>query len=124
MALYFIPFKNIFIFNKRARRREFWIFTGVNLSVFFVLFAISFIINHQQVYNVAYAVFILLFLILLLPWISLSIRRLHDTGHTGWLVLINLIPVLGNMIFFFMMIADSNPSYNQYGEYPKFKLVF
>jgi uncharacterized membrane protein YhaH (DUF805 family) len=61
--------------------------------------------------------------IIFVPLLAVSIRRLHDTGRSGWMFLINLIPVIGTIIFLFFLMEDSSPSYNRFGEYPKFNLL-
>lgn len=35
-------------------------------------------------------------LIVFLPGLAVSVRRLHDTGHSGWLYLLIIIPIFGN----------------------------
>ena len=46
-------------------------------------------------------------------------RRLHDTGKSAWWLLIGVIPLVGNLILFFYMIADSDVGQNAYGSDPK-----
>lgn len=41
--------------------------------------------------------------------------RLHDLGHTGWLSLIGLIPVIGTLFTIAMMILPGNKDSNEYG---------
>jgi uncharacterized membrane protein YhaH (DUF805 family) len=48
-----------------------------------------------------------------------SVRRLHDTGHSGWWVFINLIPVIGAIILLIFLLTDSQEGANQYGPNPK-----
>jgi len=54
-------------------------------------------------------------------WLSLSIRRLHDINHSGWIFLLNLIPVVGNIVFMYLCTRDSTPGPNKYGPNPKCK---
>ena len=42
----------------------------------------------------------LFMLILLIPSISVLIRRLHDTGRSAWWVLIVLIPLIGAIVHY------------------------
>jgi len=63
---------------------------------------------------------IILYLVFFLPTLGVSVRRLHDTNHTGWWVLIDLlIPYLGWMAFLFFTLKDSTPGENEYGPNPK-----
>jgi uncharacterized membrane protein YhaH (DUF805 family) len=57
-------------------------------------------------------------LALLLPGLSVSIRRLHDTDHSGWWVLIGLIPIIGFIVLLVFYLRDSDPGENKYGPPP------
>ena len=57
-------------------------------------------------------------LALLLPNLSVAIRRLHDTDHTGWWVLIGLIPIVGFIVLLIFDLRQSDPGDNQYGPPP------
>ena len=62
---------------------------------------------------------ILYLLVAFIPSLAVSIRRLHDAGHSGWWFLINIIPILGWIIYLVFTVQDSVPNTNQYGESPK-----
>jgi uncharacterized membrane protein YhaH (DUF805 family) len=53
-----------------------------------------------------------------LPGLGVTVRRLHDTGRTGWWVLIGLVPIVGGIVLLVFMVLDSEPD-NQYGPNPK-----
>ena len=55
----------------------------------------------------------------MIPGMAVSVRRLHDTGRNGWWILINLVPLLGTLVFIYFMVLDSNPERNEYGPSPK-----
>ena len=57
-------------------------------------------------------------LALLLPNLSVSIRRLHDTDHSGWWVLIILLPIIGFIVLLIFYLRDSDPGENKYGPPP------
>lgn len=50
----------------------------------------------------------------LLPVYSVTARRLHDTGRTGWWSLLNVIPVLGGLLLLMWMLASGDPEDNEY----------
>lgn len=52
---------------------------------------------------------------ILLPNIAVAIRRLHDTGRTGWWLLIALVPVLGILVLIYFYIQPSEEGDNAYG---------
>ena len=57
-------------------------------------------------------------LALLLPNLSVAIRRLHDTDHSGWWILIGLIPIVGFIVLLIFYLRESDPGENQYGPPP------
>ena len=103
-------------FSGRARRSEYW---------FFVLF--TFIV--QVIASILDALFHLRYgnsglienlasLALLLPGLGVAVRRLHDTGRSGWWVLLGLIPIIGWIVLIVFFVQDSQAD-NQYGPTPK-----
>jgi uncharacterized membrane protein YhaH (DUF805 family) len=55
---------------------------------------------------------------LLLPNLSVSIRRLHDTNRTGWWILIYLIPLIGLIVLLVFCLQQGDPGENRYGPPP------
>ena len=58
------------------------------------------------------------FVVIIIPTISLSIRRLHDIGKSAWYLLVDVIPYIGNIIFTILMCLPSKPD-NKYGPNPR-----
>lgn len=58
-------------------------------------------------------------LALLLPSLAVSVRRLHDTGRSGWWLLIALVPIVGAIVLLVFELGDSQRTQNQYGQLPK-----
>lgn len=58
-------------------------------------------------------------LAVLLPALAVAARRLHDTGRSGWLLLLALIPLIGAIILIVFHAQDSKPGPNKYGPNPK-----
>ncbi len=56
---------------------------------------------------------------LLLPSLGVTIRRLHDTGRSGWWLLIGLIPLLGAIVLLVFLATEGKAGANQYGADPK-----
>ena len=54
----------------------------------------------------------------LLPVIGAGVRRLHDTGRSGWMLLIAFIPIVGFILLIVWMVSDGQPMDNQYGGVP------
>jgi len=113
MSWYLQALKKYAAFSGRARRKEYWYFFLFNAIIGIVLGLID---NLVGAYNVLYGLYSLA---VLLPGIGVSIRRLHDTGHSGWWLLIGLIPLIGAIILLIYMVSDSQEGTNQYGPSPK-----
>ncbi|MDY0077004.1 MAG: DUF805 domain-containing protein [Bacteroidales bacterium] len=58
-------------------------------------------------------------LALIIPSLAVAVRRLHDVGKSGWMILIGLIPLIGFIWLLVLMVTDSKPGENQYGPNPK-----
>ena len=54
-------------------------------------------------------------LAILVPTVAVSIRRLHDTGKSGWFMLMGLIPVVGFFIMLIFYCKVGQPEANQWG---------
>ena len=61
----------------------------------------------------------LLELSLLLPWLAVSVRRLHDIGKSAWFLLVNLIPITGSITFLVFMLTPGTRGENEYGPDPQ-----
>jgi uncharacterized membrane protein YhaH (DUF805 family) len=61
----------------------------------------------------------LVWLGLFLPNLAVHVRRLHDTGHSGWWLLIFFIPLIGFIVLLVWFLSASTPLANSYGEPPK-----
>ncbi|MEU1182490.1 DUF805 domain-containing protein [Streptomyces sp. NPDC005820] len=98
-------------FSGRARRSEYWWFSVLYVVGTLLLAGISVAIE-APLLNV-------LLLLLIVPMLAVSVRRLHDTGKSGRRMLIALIPVAGPVIYLMGMTVDSVTGTNQYGPSPK-----
>ncbi len=106
-------------FNGRARRKEYWFFVLFNLIISCVLSAIDVFIGTYSSSAGIGLLAGLYGLAVLLPGIGVTVRRLHDTGRSGWWILIALIPLVGWIVLLVFMFLDSQPETNAYGPNPK-----
>lgn len=114
--------KNYATFRGRARRREYWLFILCNDLVFLVLYCAQYLAQQQQSGTLMYVVTALMSvysLFIFLPGLAVTVRRLHDTGHSGWFYFVAFIPVVGWIILLVMLCKDSAPGSNEYGPNPK-----
>ena len=100
-------------FSGRARRSEYWFWTlAVMLGYVVALILVAIAKPFLYLLVIAY-------LAILVPSLAVSVRRLHDTGKSGWFILVGLIPLVGGIILLVFMVSDSTPGDNQYGPNPK-----
>jgi uncharacterized membrane protein YhaH (DUF805 family) len=106
-------------FSGRARRKEYWMFTLFN-SIFLIVAIILDNMLGTAIEDVGYGLIYFLYaLAVLVPGLAVSVRRLHDVGKSGWMILISLIPIIGAIWLLVLMVTDSNPGENEYGPNPK-----
>ena len=55
----------------------------------------------------------------IVPALAVLVRRLHDTGKTGWWALVGFIPFVGAIVLLVFTVTDSSPGENKYGTSPK-----
>ncbi|MFT5422855.1 MAG: uncharacterized membrane protein YhaH (DUF805 family) [Phycisphaerales bacterium] len=137
MNHYVNAWKNTFNFTGRARRSEYWSFALVNAVIGFALGFVAVFTSSPSAMMAAdsaggmptgagispvFFIIMILQFALIVPSISVMVRRLHDTGRSGFWGLTLLIPVL-NIIFavvvLVFMLSDSKPGANGYGPNPK-----
>lgn len=113
MEWYLKVLKNYVGFQGRARRKEYWMFFLFNLIVSIVLAIVESLVGLEQMLTGLYS------LAVLLPSLAVTVRRLHDTGRSGWWFLISLIPIIGAIVLLVFTVQDSQEGENQYGPNPK-----
>lgn len=116
MNWYAEALKKYAVFSGRARRREYWTFTLVNAAVAAILVILFYALGQNVGVSVVTAVFSLA---ILLPGLAVCVRRLHDTGRSGWFIFLNFIPLVGSIILLVFFCQDSQPGENKYGACPK-----
>ena len=100
-------------FEGRSPRRAFWYFYLVILLISLAL-ALPSVIWDLKIFLVFLVIFSFAMII---PYVSVSVRRLHDAGMSGWWFLISLIPYVGVIMFLVMGCLKSEPKDNRFGAY-------
>lgn len=100
-------------FTGRARRKEYWMYFLFNLIAAVVLIVIDSVIGTVAL---LYGIYLLA---VLCPSIAVTVRRLHDTGKSGWWIFIGLVPVIGGFWLLYLMVIDGTVGDNAYGPSPK-----
>jgi uncharacterized membrane protein YhaH (DUF805 family) len=115
--------KKYVTFDGRARRKEYWIFALLN-GLFAIIAVLLDNLLGTAMEDLGYGVIYILFgLAILLPTWAVVVRRLHDVGKSGWWIFISLIPLVGGIWLFILMVTDSQPGDNQYGPNPKMDVL-
>ena len=66
----------------------------------------------------AYVLLCIYGLIILIPNISVFVRRMHDIGRSGWWYWIAFVPIAGAIVLLVFLLTGSNRGDNQYGPEP------
>jgi uncharacterized membrane protein YhaH (DUF805 family) len=120
MEWYLMVWKRYAEFSGRSRRKEYWMFTLFNTIVYLLIYLPGFAVLKQSSVA-ALVLFGLAFLYALagiVPGLAVSVRRLHDTGKSGWWLLIGIIPLVGIVLIVLLAINGDSGS-NLYGPDPK-----
>src|SRR5687768_13485080 len=123
MMLYWLlrPWRCAFDFSGRATRREYWLFLVQLYGAAFALMMVAGMVSRTEAGAEAGIDLAALLVILvgIIPYLSASVRRLHDHDKSGWLFLLALIPLVGWIFFLIMMLTPGTQGENGYGEDPR-----
>lgn len=138
---YGLFWKNFFNFKGRTRRSDFWNATIINIiieAILSVIYAIALnsgnsdytavlndienqpITADQPILLIAIALIAIYAIAIIIPCVAMIVRRLHDIGKTGWLILLSLVPCIGAIILFVFEVMDSEKGENKYGVSDKY----
>lgn len=97
-----VCFKKYATFSGRASRSEFWFFYLFYIIVYFIGMVVE---GAAGITNLS----TLFILPLWLPQLAVSVRRMHDTDHSGWFI---LVPIY-NLI---LLCTASTSGSNKHGD--------
>ena len=107
-------------FSGRARRKEYWMYTLIYcLVVYSIYFTGIWLMASTSFLMVLMAIVTILGLVHFIPSLAVTVRRLHDTGKSGWWLLIAFIPFIGAIVLLVFLVQDSHPGTNEWGPNPK-----
>ena len=90
-------------FQGRAARPEYW---------WFALFVLVVTAAARILGDVVNAITAL---VTILPSIAVGARRLHDTGRSGFWLLLWLVPIVGWIVVLIFLVERGSPGPNDYG---------
>lgn len=117
----FTALRKYAVFDGRASRREYWlfnIFQNLLQLAGTILCLVLVPVCGSSGLILCGMVMMLFMLALLIPNLAVTVRRCHDTGKSGWWMLISLIPCLGPLLFLITMCSASEKQTNRYGPDP------
>lgn len=103
---YFDGWWRFWQFSGRASRGAFLTFFLGNMLISAVFVAL------EAFYLTAWKFEVIYSLLILLPMLSLTVRRLHDTNRSAWWLLVILVPVVGMVLWLILMVLPSEPPSN------------
>jgi uncharacterized membrane protein YhaH (DUF805 family) len=107
------------VFQGRATRAEFWWFAALaslaTLGMYATATALYLLSRDTGMLSIGASIVALFVLFSIVPAVSVSVRRLHDSGSSGWLILVLLVPYFGWAIFPVLMALPSSAAYNSHG---------
>lgn len=104
-------YSNYATFSGRASRSEYWFFTLYHFLVVLVCMT-------GFPFGLSYSLLALSFLVNFLPSLSVLVRRLHDTGRSGWWYWIALVPLVGPILLLVWLCTRGTCGSNGYGSDP------
>lgn len=119
MNWYLEVLKKYVILEGRAQRQEYWYFILCNLVITVVLMGIDMLIGQFNELTGLGLLSGIYTMLVMLPGLSVTVRRLHDTGRSGWWALLGIIPLLGGLVLLVFMALDSEPGPNRFGPNPR-----
>lgn len=108
-------------FKTRSTIKEFWLFNLITVLLSLLFSIIDSSLNFKIAGNIGvltaiYSIFIFT------PSLSISVRRLHDVGKSGWTILFIIIPIVGIIWLLALFCRDTMPERNKWGKNPTLRV--
>ena len=115
--------KKYAVFSGRSRRKEYWYFALFLVALGLLLSLIDGLIGTFNSPAGIESLSDVFKILLVIPGIAVSVRRLHDIDRSGWWFLISLVPLIGVIALIVLLVQDGTPGSNRYGPNPKTAIV-
>jgi uncharacterized membrane protein YhaH (DUF805 family) len=99
----------------RAARAEYWYFFLFYLIAIFASGVLDAVLFRHHANG---PLSTLAWLVLLLPWLAVAVRRLHDRDRSGWWLLLHFVPVVGQIVLIVWFCLPGTPGPNRFGPPP------
>lgn len=116
MTSYLDGMLRYFDFSGRSTRTQYWLFWLISLVVgLAAVFADYFVFGIHPQRNYYGPLALMVGIAHIIPSISVTVRRLHDTGRSGWWYFLPFLPIIGSIIHFVMMCWAGDRWDNRFG---------
>ena len=106
-------------FEGRASRAEYWYFVMYKwLSIIGLILTSTILSFVPYIGEVISMLFFIAIVGLILPSLAIVVRRLHDVGESGVLLLVGLVPFIGGIVLFVFKVQEGKTGPNKYGPDP------
>lgn len=127
MNWYLQVLKNYANFSGRARRKEYWMFILFHYLIMITLYIGIIFSTVGDEYSsevttsgvIFSALLGLYFLAMIIPYLAVTVRRLHDINKSGGYWFVRFIPIAGPIWLLVLLVEDSWDGVNKYGANPK-----
>jgi uncharacterized membrane protein YhaH (DUF805 family) len=111
-------------FKGRSRRSEYWWIQLFLVLTNLAVAAIDLVLMNGDVERFIAnggggIVGLIWILVTIVPALAVLVRRLHDTGKSGWWALIGFVPLVGGIVLLVFTVLDSDAGENSQGPSPK-----
>lgn len=123
-----MPYRRYLDFSGRSRRKEYWMFALFTFLVSLVWMVIANMVaaaslegsaGFDPVSTIVLLVLGAWALATIIPTFAVTIRRLHDTDHSGFWILIGFMPVVGALVLLYFYLIEGTRGPNRFGPDPK-----
>jgi uncharacterized membrane protein YhaH (DUF805 family) len=127
MNWYLTVMKKYADFSGRARRKEYWMFALFNMIFLIVIAILDNVLGTTFKMETGYGsqalpygwLYLIYAFAIIVPGLAVCVRRLHDLGKSGWMLLISFIPLIGGIWLLVLFCTAGNQGENKYGPDPK-----
>lgn len=113
------------LFKGRLNRRNLLLGLASSMSVLFIFMALATsVFQGTDLSGILGIIWIVLFISAIIFNISLQVRRWHDLGNTGLMVIVNFIPLINIITVLEVFLKAGQPQDNKYGKAPSRKIKY
>lgn len=103
-------------FSGRASRAQYWYFFLAVLLLNVALALLELVFSESVLGDLVELLSSVFLLFVLIPSVSIGVRRLHDVNRSGWWYLLILVPLIGPLVLLYWAIQAGDAGSNAYGD--------